>query len=656
MRRRLDPETAHWRLTRQRAAWLCLATTLVIAPHVVRLPVWISALFLLLCLWRLWRVHRGEDRAPSRWLVALVGLAVLPGIYLSYGTVTGRQAGVALLSVLAASKLLETRTLRDAFVLIYLGFFLIVTGFLFDQSMWMAGYMLLVMVVMIATLTVLSTDNPFHNHRRYLTRSAVLLAQAAPLALALFVLFPRIPGPIWGLPHDAHSAVTGLSDQMSPGDISQLTLSNAVAFRVHFDGDAPAKRALYWRGPVLETTDGRRWTHTAGGLRHVLIHHDAPQALRYSVTLEPGTGYFLPALEYAVEVPRGALLTASHSLRSQRRIRGRFQYQAASLPSAHIDATRAPGERALQLAAGAHPRARQLAAAWREQDPNQTAIIERALALFASEGFRYTLTPTRLPGDAVDDFLFTTREGFCEHFAAAFTVLMRSAGIPARVVTGYQGGEFNPMGDYWVVRQRDAHAWSEVWLEGRGWVRIDPTAVVAPQRIDRGLTSIINAAGENRQLDAVDQPGQLGLLKHLANLVDLTQARWNTWVLAYGPKQQRSLLGQAGLGRDIGDFALLSVAALTLLMAALSVWLLRQRKRPDANVYWYQRFCRKLARAGIVRNNHEGPQDFADRVKGIRPELSNDVAAITTAYIALRYQGTDKDIAELRTLVRAFKA
>jgi len=656
-----DPELAGWHLSIGRLSWLTVCLTVVILPHLTRLPPWAPALFALLCGWRLWRVHRGDDRPPPRAVIVAIAIAALPAVYASIGSLTGREAGVTLLAVLSGIKLLESRGLRDCYVLSYLGFFLVITAFLFDTGMLTAAYMLAVVVVMTASLHALGFDpgrDPRMGVATHLRRAAVLVLQAVPLMLVLFVLFPRIPGPLWGLPKDAHGGVTGLSDDMSPGNISSLSQSDAVAFRVRFQGAAPAGNRLYWRGPVLTHTDGRRWTRDTGaGFARPGAREALGGPVDYEVTLEPHGGRWLFALDLPAGRPPGARVSTALELRAPRDVGKRMRYTMRSWLDYHLapDGPLNPVA-ALALPRGRHLRARALGLEWRQALGDPDAVVQQALKWFREEPFRYTLTPALLPGDAIDDFLFGTREGFCEHYAGAFVVLMRAAGIPARVVTGYQGGEVNPLGDYMLVRQRDAHAWTEVWLQGRGWVRVDPTVAVSPLRVERGIDAAIPPTVGPAGLGIEPAPAIADMLRRLRQTVDAAQASWNAWVLGYGPERQREALARVGLdASSTGSMVLALTVAVAVVLALLGAWMFLRRGRRDPVQASYQRFCARLARRGLARRPDEGPLHFARRVAVQRPDLAPAVHAITGRYVALRYAQRPDDPAALARAVAAFR-
>ncbi len=634
-----------WQPTQERIAWLCLSLALVLLPHVTRLPLWITLCFVLLALWRVGSTTHGI-RLPGRWVRVLLSVAIVGGVLASYGTVLGRHAGVAALAGLAGLKLVETEHRRDAYVAIFLGCFLMVTGFLFSQTATMALYMLMVVVVLLATLVIVNTPSEECPLRQRLKLALTLTAQAVPIMLVLFVLFPRIPGPLWGLPKDSHSAVTGLSETMRPGAISELGRSSEVAFRVSFSDDIPPANKLYWRGPVLWDSDGREWSSTPPELRRKTPPaRRLGKAVEYTISLEPSQDKRVFALDVLGRLPYGYRVSDDFQVFSGLRVRTRKNVRMRSYPEYRLTELSAEDrQRALRLPEGAHPEARLLAQRWRAQYRTDRALVEHALDYFNEQPFYYTLQPPLLAEDTVDEFLFSTRQGFCEHFAAAFTVLMRSAGVPARVVTGYQGGELNPLGDYLIVRQRDAHAWTEVWLTGEGWVRVDPTAAVSPQRIIAGIDAVIPQATGPVLLGIAPGSGVARAWKRARLLLETANHTWNQWVIGYGPRRQQRLLQHFGFGAkqwSVLVFTLVGIVA--ALVVVLALWMRRQTRTQDPVARAYQRLCGKLARTGVKRHPSEGPRDFCARVCRERPDLAQQVRRLTKLYIELRYAGSAAD-------------
>lgn len=640
-------------------AWLVACLALVAAPHLERLPAWIPLMALMLFVWRLYLAWRRLP-LPPRWLLLGLTFGGVAGIYLSFGTILGRNSGVAMLLMLVALKLMELRTQRDAMLVVFLSYFVVITNFLYSQSIPMAAYLLGVVFLITLTLQGLNCMAATPPLPERLRLAGVLLAQALPLMVVLFVFFPRVQGPLWSLPADAQSGRTGLSERMSPGSISELLLSDEIAFRVNFleEGPPPAAR-MYWRGPVLTDFDGQAWEIGRPRFPRRPDVQGVGAPISYEVTLEPHYRPWLLGLEMPATRPPRSTLSPDFQLMSLRPVRERMRYQLTSYLDYRIGAQDTAVElgRSLALPQGLNPRARALAEGWRAESPDAQRIVQQALEHFRAEPFVYTLQPPLLGEHTVDDFLFGSRRGFCEHYASAFTFLMRAAGVPARVVTGYQGGEVNPLGNYVIVRQADAHAWSEVWIEGRGWLRVDPTAAVAPERVESGINAALPAGESLPLLVRTD----LEWLLRLRLAVDSVAFRWNQWVLGYNPDRQLEFL--ARLGMRAPDWRSMASALLTgtgLLMLAFSAWILRRLPaRPaDPALAAYLRFCRKLAGAGLPRRPGEGPRDYAGRVRAARPALADAVERITALYIALRYGNVDDpgQTRQLRRMVAQFRA
>jgi transglutaminase-like putative cysteine protease len=625
------------------------------AAHLLRLPVWLAALVGTVLVWRFYIAHRNLN-FPGKWLMGLVALAGAAGVLLEFRTLLGRDAGVALLVIMLALKFLETRTQRDAMLLGQLGFFLLVTNFLYSQTIGTALYMLACAWLLIAVLIGMQFTGPWPGWRQPARRAGLLLLQALPLMLVLFLLFPRIQGPLWGLPHDAHAGLSGLSDNMSPGSLNSLILSDAVAFRAEFRGRIPEAQALYWRGPVLWNYDGKTWTAPRFVLNAGELASSEP-LIEYTVTLEPHNKRWLFALEMPTLRPPRSFVTRDMQLLSATPVRSRMRYEMKSHQriTYGADDSETLLQRALQLPEGFNPRTLGHARKLRQQFDDDRQLVDAVLAGFRNENFVYTLSPPLLGEHAVDEFLFGTRRGFCEHYASAFTVLMRAAGIPSRVVTGYQGGQINPVGDYVLVRQADAHAWSEIWLKGSGWVRIDPTAAVSPARVERGIASALPSSDPLPMFVR----GNIEWLQRMRLTWDSVTYTWNQWVLGYNPERQRQFLSNIGFSdatwQKLAVVLFLCAGAAVLVGAALAFRELRS-KRQDAVRAAYERFCRVLARGGLPRHPAEGPKRYAERAGRWRPAAAAAIDGITGRYIELRYgdSTSPQSLREFHRLVRRF--
>lgn len=644
-----DAKPASPPLRRTQEPWLFACAVLTLLPDVEHAPVWLSIAVGIALAWRAWLWWRRAE-LPPRWLLTFLVAAGSAGIFLTYRQFFGKDPGIALLILFLALKLLEMRRVRDGLAVVFLCYFLLLTHFLNEQGIGVAGFTLAALVVVTAALASLGHGGrPAIDHMR---QAALMLAQAAPFMLVLFLLFPRVQGPLWGMPADAYSGMSGLSDSMSPGSISNLSLSGEIAFRVKFEGDLPPKPDLYWRGPVLSDYDGRTWR--AGARLGKVSPPDTPaeRTYRYSVTLEPHNKHWLFALEMPSVLPPDAILLRDYLMISKVPVRSRIRYEAQSrldiVPGA--DETAASLRSQLNLPAN-NPRTRALAEQWRRELASDEAVARRMLDHFRRESFFYTLTPPLLGENSIDQFLFDTRRGFCEHFASAFVFAMRAAGIPARVVTGYQGGEQNPVDGYLTVRQSDAHAWAEIWLKDQGWVRIDPTAAIAPSRIESGLASSVPAGEPLPFLVRAD----LGWLRAIRFRWEAVGNAWNQWVLGYSPQRQREVLSRLGMREPDWKAMTAAMAALCgVLLLGLTLWTLHNRVRIDPTVRAWNRLSRKLARIGLARSDWEGPMDYSHRVALARPELAQAMRAIAALYIEQRYgRSGGKDARQkMRALIR----
>jgi transglutaminase-like putative cysteine protease len=459
-----------------------------------------------------------------------------------------------------------------------------------------------------------------------------------------------------------------MPDTMQPGSIRSLSESSEVAFRVSFDGAPPPARELYWRGLVFTEFDGRGWQRVQAPRTEDMPFVPQGEALRYHVTLEPSNKPWMPALDLPAIRPRGARYQTDFTLEYREPIRERLNYTLTSYTRYNTGALElAERARALQLPPDVSPRARALAAQWQQENSSPQLVAQAALDYFRQENFVYTLSPPLLGDDPVDEFLFGTRRGFCEHYAAAFVALMRAANIPSRVVVGYLGGELNTAGDYLIVRQSDAHAWAEIWLPERGWVRMDPTGAIAPERIELGLDAVRRLEQQGLALgslseEAVRRALELGWFEFVARQTrwywDYTNLAWYRWVVDYGKERQERFLAALGL-EDIswGRLTGLLTAGVLLITLVYALLLWRPGKSADPAQAAYLRFCRKLARAGLARAPYEGARAFAGRAARKRTDLADSISEITGLYEDLRYgRATDrKKFASLKKRIAAFR-
>jgi len=598
-----------------------------------------------------------------RWLppvLLLLGVAI---ILRYYRTLVGYEAGIALYTMLLSLKLLETRNKKDFNSTVLVGLFLIVLQFLLNQSLPKSLYMLPLTVALFATLIQAQRAKPLPRIE-VLKLALRLVAQALPLMLVVFILFPRLSSPLWSL-HlklDRLSGRSGLENYILPGAIGRLVLSQEVAFRAELQSPPLPASKLYWRGLVFWRTKGLYW------------HGSAPKYLppdqitkregkvKYRIILEPNGKRWVLALDLPAKAPKGTKLQPDLRLLSKNPIDQRTQFFLVSFTDYQTGALDAQTRiAALQLPLKKFsPRLKNLIATWQQKahgKPDQ--IVAQALAFFRSQGFVYTLSPPALRPHEIERFLFETKAGFCEHYASTFSLLMRLAGIPSRVVGGYLGGEYNELGKYYLVRQSSAHAWSEVWLEGSGWVRVDPTAVVAPERVQNSIANNLGDIGSPVAFRSKNFP-LLERILHTASLTwDAINTRWHIWVLGYDNKQQDRLLDFMGLG-FLDHVGIVSFVVLICFGVLAIVAFILAHQKPQATdiiVRLYQRFERRLSRIGLVRLNYEGPQDFAKRVMRNRPDIKSEINTITGLYMRLRYSkySLPDDLQKLKQLIQVFR-
>ncbi|MBS1145075.1 MAG: hypothetical protein H6R14_2481 [Proteobacteria bacterium] len=632
-------------LDRHATPWLFAAALATTAPHAIHQPVWLTSLSAVLLGWAVWLWWK-DERLPGRWIIVLLVAGGCAGILAEFRSLFGRDAGVAMLVMFMCMKLLELRSRRDAMVIVTLGYFLLLTHYFYSQSIPTGVWLLAAMWLVTATLVRLH-GGPASATRDTLRYAGMLCLQAIPFMLVLYLLFPRISGPLWGLPTDAHAGKTGLSDTMSPGSIAQLAQSGEIAFRVRFEGSQPPKQKLYWRGPVMEQFDGTTWRRYEGRHPAAKLETLSPP-IRYETTLEPHNQPWLLALDAPTALPDDAILTGSLTTISRKPINERQRFRLAASLDYRFNPSEEPPvlRRNLALPDDSNPRTRALAAQWRAGNAPE-AVIAKALALFAAD-FTYTLRPPLLGRNGVDEFLFQSKRGFCEHYAAAFVTLMRAAGIPARVVGGYQGGEYNPLDQYLVVRQSDAHAWAEVWLDGKGWVRVDPTAAVSPDRIETGIADALGA-GEPLPVFIQMRADWVRTLRYRWEAINNA---WNQQVLGYDPDRQREVLARLGLvDTDWRSLAIALGSACGLLVAGLMAWALYQRPERDPVVRLWHKALRHLARRKVDCAPWETPHALLQRVRAEQPDLAEPFQRVVDAYLAARYGNTDNPLQPLRDAI-----
>lgn len=636
---------------------LILALGVAMAPLVFQLPPW-AVLWCALA-WGYVLIREKHGWPPvsraARIAIFMVGLAA---VLASAGLRFDGGDFIALLAVMAGIKPLEVNSRRDSMITVFLAYFLTITSLFVFENLSMTLY--LFVSVWVTTGVLIHVNDPDGAMGRQLRLSARLVLVAIPLMAMLFLLFPRLSGSFWGSPWSRQGR-SGFSGIMRIGDVARLALDDEPAFSVSFDSAVPNVSRLYWRGIVFQRFDGRTWqpARSTKKRRHSIAGEDLA---RYTVILEPHGYRHLFALDLPLTANPVATIMEDHTLVTRRPVRQRFSYGAASFLDYRQVSAELPDPAALDLPAGRNPLTLDLGQRWAREFATPGEIVNAGLAFLTENGFAYTLRPDRLGPDAIDDFLFASRKGFCEHFAAGFAVLMRAAGIPARIVGGYQGGRWNALGDFFTVRQSDAHVWCEVWLQEKGWVRVDPTFAVAPERIDQGLERALAQGGLEGSFGIGKRWWQTNWIDMLEMTWEAVNIRWNIWFMGFSAEDQLFLMKRLGisLGRQGGWIVVMVLPALFIVVCILAGRLARRSRKPsseDKALKIYSRFLKKTARAGLPKAPHQGPLAYANWISRKAPELKRDVKKISGLYIDLRYgrESEGHSLKPLRRLVRRFR-
>lgn len=621
----------HEPLDRTSFFWVAAAVLSALLPVLPGFPIWLGILLAVVALLGIGLNLRGVHLPPILRLPLILGMAA--AAVAGSGFSVSQETGAALLAAMLASKLLETGSVRDGRSACSFALFAVMAGFLRDQGPLTLLLALLACTLIVAALARLARlqlpgTPPVQRTVPTVLASLRLLAISLPFAFVVFLLFPRFPEPLWGAPGPEERGRSGLSNDMSPGDIVEMLLDDSPALRVTFEGDPPPRNAMYWRGPVLTAFDGRRWTRWEGASFTPPAELETrAEPLFHEVMQEPTAYRYLIGLDVPVAIPDEGRMGSDRTVYTRRLSQTvrRFRIGSAVDYVFQPELPQAARRHYLSLPDGYNPRTRTLMAGWQAEDARPEVLIQRALALFNAQ-FTYSLTPPPLARDSVDDFLFATREGYCEHFASAFAVMMRSAGIPARVVTGYQGGSHNRVGDYWLIRNSDAHAWTEVWLAGRGWVRVDPTSAVAPERIRDGISGIVPPPGA---LSRFGQP--------LWDTLDALRRGWNFLIVDFNAVRQRELLARLGLDpqdwRQVGMVLAIGIALALALSFAL-LWRGGRRRESDPLQAAWIALTTRLAAAGVAKHPEESAGTFLQRAQHLLPQQAEDLRLLIHGYVS----------------------
>lgn len=662
-------------ITRDSLLWLFAIQVVVLVPHFLEVPPWIPLVWAAVVFWR-WKIFQGAWNYPNKLHKTLVVFICTAGLVLSVGANFNLISMLSLLLVGSILKLLEIKNRKDFVLLIFLSLFILAAQFIFFNHFLAAFYGVFCLLLACAALMQLYRILPAKTLWQQLRPCLLMLLQALPVMAMMFMLMPRL-GSFWTVP-GPQQAKTGMSDSMSPGDISQLVQSNELAFRVILSGAGLAgaglageplpQEVLYWRSLVLSRFDGRRWsqgrpsrseaqpaTQAISGWREKI--HYLGDSLSYEIIAEPSNSTWL----YSLAVPRqwshGLLLGRELNLQAELPVNQRLSYKVTSVLNYNdVEAqTDEVLQNNLKLPQQSNPETLRIAQEWFAEVGTSEKLIEKLFSYYRSNFF-YTLAPPALGKDSVDEFLWKGRQGFCEHFASSFVFFMRAAGVPARVVVGYQGGELNPAENYWSVYQRDAHAWAEVWIEGRGWLRYDPTAAVAPERIRRGISESLSAT--DRAFLGQSYAASLPIFNNIRQRWDALNFQWVRWVMNYDSGLQSQLL------QGISSWRLVVIVLGTGLLSALltlALLFFRTRRKPLASEKRaaqsiYRQLCRKLQPFGFVPQVGEAPGDFAARVINARPDLQQKLSLIVRLYEQLVYAENTAVLPDLKRYTAQFSA
>lgn len=662
-----------WQIPRDCLFWLLVSVVISIGLHLEHLPPWIVLSGIVATLWQI-QLYRERWRQPGRFIKwSLVG-ACAAGLVLHYGRISGLEPMVALLFAGYVLKLLEIHHKRDALVLLYLSYLIIILQSLFSSSIVFSLLVFGALLPVTAALVAMHADVESRRPASALRTALTMTLQAIPLMLVMFVVMPRM-GSLWAVPQH-NSGTTGLSDSMSPGDMTQLGRNGDVAFRVEFDGPIPEQRELYWRGLVFSGFDGRRWQQEGPwgyndgeflqwsdkpleAWDKVVMRHGEP--LTYRITLEATNSPWLFALSTPVSQSPTVALSRDFRLVNREPVTSKLQYSVNSWLDNQLEPDLLPGWRArleLAIPSGFNPKTIAVAQQWRQETPETEALINRLLALYHRE-FTYTLRPPALGKHTVDEFLWDTKKGFCEFYASSFVFFMRAAGVPARVVVGYQGGERHPTENYLLVHQYDAHAWAEVWIEGRGWLRVDPTAAVAPERIEMSFADLFNEQDDFLAASpfSLERLRHIDWLNRLRLKLDSMDYAWAKWVLGYDNRQNDFLMNLLGAvnPQRIALFIVLA-GGIALLPVFIMLYLSREKNPRDQLDRLFLQFCSRLEKIGLPRKPGEGPRDYAQRIRLQAPSLAEQVDSLTRRYERARYaEQQEAEFKQFKAALSKFK-
>jgi transglutaminase-like putative cysteine protease len=642
-------------IPRRPLLWMAAALVFTLPPFFDSLATWVPSLFLLSLALKFWMEPRGY-RFRSIILKLLLVATALATVFISYGAVRGVEAAISLLVVLMSLKILEAHTAREFRVMVLIGWMLCLCGFFLSQDFTTALCLLIAFALLLVALIQFHRGAAPGAVWPPVRTTCKLLLQASPLVVLFFFLFPRINAGLQFELRPFRAANTGFSDRLAPGRIAALANSSEIAFRAEFPGSSTRPSGpMYWRGIVMWHCNGMEWrapytprskspstTPDIAGTGGLPVPSANAKEIQQRITLAPHGARWMFALDHPIKTPPGAMLARGDYLSSVLPIRKSRQYEVVSSESSGNEITAKERAEALEVPASISPAVRDLAHSWTVQNPEPRGVVNNALQFFRTQGFSYSLTPGEY--NDLEEFLFRRRVGFCEHYATSFATLMRLAGIPARVVVGYLGGEYNDLGHFFLVRQADTHAWCEVWLPEKGWTRVDPTAAVAPGRASLDFTSFLETRIASGQMGArsnalIARLLRSGVFTNVRFIWQTLSYEWDTRLVAFDADVQDVLLTSMGIASRGSIFLVVELLLVAIaLLAIYFAWMqLRTRSRVDRVKALYEYFCRKIARLGVRRDPCEGPLDFARRAAQSLPNESNRIRQIADTYVLLRY-------------------
>jgi transglutaminase-like putative cysteine protease len=620
--------------------WITASVIIAVLPHLPRLPVWFAFLLGLVVLVT-WSAATKRIRPISGWFIVIVTISIFFAIIYFQGLTLNREISVTILTTMTVLKLLETHAKRDAWMIVTLCYFVMLTRFFYSQDLILLLYLIVSVSIITHSLFVLQHPNRAGFFiKAEIKQTLKLLMTGIPLAALFFLFFPRLGSPIWGSPDLFGEGKTGISEEMSPGSISQLFSDDSTAFRATFSTPVPPRNKLYWRGPVLWDFDGKTWRRNPQ-LNPIGRHRDFSKEgtkSHYEIELEPTGQHYLFALDYMLRAPKESILLRDSQLINMGKINQLRHYQVTSILKQYNPFEWLSNKRLARLRAlpeGFNPKTINLVNSWKQINPDPEVLIRKTLSWFATDKFFYSYSPPLLQGDTVDEFLFETKSGFCEHYASAFTVMMRAAGIPSRIVTGYQGGINN--GDYLLIKQSDAHAWSEVWIKDKGWIRVDPTAAVSPLRVEMGSQALMTKQSRG-WFDS-------SWSRKMGEKYDAIRHKWNKWVRDYNIVKQKALFEVFGFDSSDGKSIIIvlgSIMLMTTLFVLLFLYWTREKIKFNHYDKIRNKFVKLFAQKGLQKTQGQGMLAFAVSANQQFPHCQQNIDEFTQLYLKLRFSNTRK--------------